>query len=97
MREERKDGRRRTAVLAFRALRVKVGDETWFETMRPYHQRYKYRNADTADFVEVVEEVSGCSITVAPTRQDTQVWPSSFRTGIWASSRSQTPVSRMTC
>jgi len=45
--------------LTLHALRLRVGEETWFEIVRTYHERYKYGNADTADFVRLAEEVSG--------------------------------------
>lgn len=45
--------------LTLHALRTKVGDDVWFEIIRTYYQLYKYGNADTADFIDVAEEVSG--------------------------------------
>jgi aminopeptidase N len=45
--------------LTIHALRVKVGDETFFEILREYHSRYKYGNATTEDFIAVAEELSG--------------------------------------
>jgi len=36
-----------------------VGDETWFDIMRTYYDRYKYSNTDTSDFIAVAEETSG--------------------------------------
>jgi aminopeptidase N len=41
------------------ALRLRVGDEAFFEIMRAYYQRYQYANATTADFIAVAELVSG--------------------------------------
>jgi aminopeptidase N len=40
------------------ALRLEVGDEVFFEILRAYHDRFKYGNASTADFIAVAEEVS---------------------------------------
>lgn len=41
------------------ALRLTVGDETFFSILRTYYQRYQYGNACTEDFIAVAEEVSG--------------------------------------
>ncbi len=41
------------------ALRLEVGDETFFEILRTYYDRFKYANASTADFIAVAEDVSG--------------------------------------
>jgi aminopeptidase N len=40
------------------ALRLKVGDEMFFNIMRIYLERYRYGNAGTDDFIAVAEEVS---------------------------------------
>jgi aminopeptidase N len=45
--------------LTLHALRLQVGDATWFEIMRTYCDRYKHSNASTSDFIAVAEEVSG--------------------------------------
>jgi aminopeptidase N len=45
--------------LALHALRLEVGDETFFEILKTYHERFADRNARTADFIAVAEEVSG--------------------------------------
>jgi hypothetical protein len=45
--------------LTLHALRIEVGDEAWYDVMRTYHDRYKYGNADTQDFINVAEAVSG--------------------------------------
>lgn len=42
--------------LTLHALRVKIGDEIWFEIMRTYYDRYKAGHADTTDFIEVAEK-----------------------------------------
>jgi aminopeptidase N len=41
------------------ALRLEVGDETFFAILRAYYDRFQYANASTADFMAVAEEVSG--------------------------------------
>jgi aminopeptidase N len=41
------------------ALRLRVGDATFFNIMRGYYQRYQYANATTDDFIYVAELVSG--------------------------------------
>ncbi|HWE64444.1 MAG TPA: M1 family metallopeptidase, partial [Chloroflexota bacterium] len=45
--------------LALHALRLRVGDHAFFAILRTYAQRYRYANADTADFIAVADEVSG--------------------------------------
>ena len=45
--------------LGLHALRLEVGDETFFEILKTYHERFADRNARTADFIDVAEEVSG--------------------------------------
>ncbi len=45
--------------LTLHALRLRVGDAVFFDILRAYHQRYRYGNASTADFVGVAEELSG--------------------------------------
>jgi hypothetical protein len=45
--------------LTLHALRLKVGDEVWFDVLRSYYDRYKYGNAGTDDFIKVAETVSG--------------------------------------
>ena len=44
------------------ALRLHVGDDTFFEIMQTYHREYAYRNAEIADFIAVAENVSGKSL-----------------------------------
>lgn len=41
------------------ALRLLVGDDTFFEILSTYYERYQYTNASTADFIAVAEEMSG--------------------------------------
>jgi aminopeptidase N len=45
--------------LTLHALRMRVGDVTFFKIMRTYADKYKYGNAATADFIAVAEQVSG--------------------------------------
>jgi aminopeptidase N len=45
--------------LTLHALRLEVGDETFFEILKTYHERYKGGNVTTDDFIAVAEEVSG--------------------------------------
>lgn len=45
--------------LTLHALRLEVGDETFFEIVRTYYDRYKFGNASTEDFIAAAEEVSG--------------------------------------
>jgi aminopeptidase N len=49
--------------LALHALRLEVGDETFFEILQTYHKRFADGNARTADFIAVAEEVSGKELT----------------------------------
>jgi aminopeptidase N len=45
--------------LGLHALRLEVGDETFFEILKTYHEGFADGNARTADFIAVAEEVSG--------------------------------------
>ncbi len=45
--------------LTLHVLRLRVGDERFFEILRTYHERFKNDNAATADFIRLVEEISG--------------------------------------
>lgn len=44
------------------ALRLRVGDEVFFDILRTYAQRFQYGNATTADFIDVAEEISGLNL-----------------------------------
>ncbi len=44
-------------------LRGEIGDGTFWRGMRTYYQRFRDRNASTADFAAVMEEVSGHRLT----------------------------------
>jgi aminopeptidase N len=45
--------------LTLHALRVKVGDEVFFDILKTWYARYKDSNASTADFIAQANEVSG--------------------------------------
>jgi aminopeptidase N len=45
--------------LTLHALRLRLGDERFFELLRTYHERFRYGNASTADFINLAEEISG--------------------------------------
>lgn len=40
-------------------IRRQVGDKTFFSIMQSYYSKYSFKNATTANFLEVCEEVSG--------------------------------------
>ncbi len=45
--------------LGLHALRLKVGDDAFFDTLQTYHERFKGGNVTPDDFIGVAEEVSG--------------------------------------
>lgn len=45
--------------LTLHALRLTTGDETFFEILRAYYDRYRDSSARTSDFTALAEEVSG--------------------------------------
>ncbi len=45
--------------LTLHALRLEVGDETFFEIVQTYYERFQGGNATTEDFIAAAEEVSG--------------------------------------
>ncbi|MBK8020501.1 MAG: M1 family metallopeptidase [Chloroflexi bacterium] len=45
--------------LTLHVLRLRVGDEIFFDILRTYYDRFKYGNASTGDFIAVAEELSG--------------------------------------
>jgi aminopeptidase N len=49
--------------MALQALRLRVGDPTFFRILRTYYARYRYANADTADFIAVADAVSSQNLT----------------------------------
>ena len=48
--------------LSLHALRVIVGDDTFFEILRTWVLRYHRQAASVADFVDLAEQVCGCSL-----------------------------------
>ncbi len=45
------------------ALRLRLGDDLFFEILRAYYDRFQHANASTADFIAVAEELSGADLT----------------------------------
>jgi len=45
--------------LVLHALRVEVGDDTFFEILRTYADNYRYGVATTDDFIALAESISG--------------------------------------
>jgi aminopeptidase N len=45
--------------LTLHALRLNVGDDTFFKILKTYAARYRHGNATTDDFIAVSEEISG--------------------------------------
>ncbi|MGB1287922.1 MAG: M1 family metallopeptidase, partial [Aggregatilineales bacterium] len=45
------------------ALRLKVGDDMFFNILQDYYRRYRYGNARSADFIAVAEQLSGLDLT----------------------------------
>jgi len=45
------------------ALRLEVGDDTFFEILRTYYQRFEHGNVTTEDFIKVANEVSGRDVS----------------------------------
>ena len=45
--------------LVLQALRMEVGDEAFFNILRTYTERYRYKYAGTDEFIAIAEEVSG--------------------------------------
>ncbi|WP_165000303.1 M1 family metallopeptidase [Anaerophilus nitritogenes] len=50
-------------------LRKKLGDEIFFQVMKVYFDKYKYKNANTEDFLGVCEKVSNQSL-----REEFEKW-----------------------
>ncbi|MCB0212556.1 MAG: M1 family metallopeptidase [Anaerolineae bacterium] len=48
--------------LFFNALRQELGDDRYFEVMKTYLARYKYKNATKQDLIETIEQTSGQNI-----------------------------------
>ena len=49
--------------LTLHALRLRVGDEIFFEILRTYTDKFRHSNATTLDFITVVNDVSGQNLT----------------------------------
>ncbi len=49
--------------LTLHALRLEVGDDTFFRILRSYADRFADANADTGDFVELASELAGQDLT----------------------------------
>ena len=45
--------------LTLHALRLTIGDEAFFNTLKTYAETYKYGNATTEDFIAIAEQISG--------------------------------------
>lgn len=45
--------------LTFHALRMRVGDDVFFEILQTYLETYCYGNASTSDFIQVAQNISG--------------------------------------
>ncbi len=48
--------------LTLHALRLYLGDSTFFSLLRAYAGRYRYGNVETKDFIALAEEVSGLEL-----------------------------------
>ncbi len=48
---------------ALHALRLEVGDEVFFQIVKTYYDRFKFRNATTEDFIALAEEISGTDLS----------------------------------
>ncbi len=49
--------------LTLHALRLTIGDDAFFNTLKTYQQKYKYGNTTTADFIAVAQQASGKDLT----------------------------------
>ena len=45
--------------LVLNALRLKIGDDNFFNLLRTYNEQYRYGNAGTDEFIALAEEISG--------------------------------------
>ena len=48
--------------LTLHALRLTIGDEAFFNTLKTYAETYKYGNATTEDFITIAEQISGVQL-----------------------------------
>ncbi len=53
----------RVGAMTLHALRLTVGDDAFFDTLRSYAARYADQSVVTSDFIAVAEEVSGMELT----------------------------------
>jgi len=53
------DGVYYRGALTLQAVRLTVGDDVFFRILRTWAERFKYKNVSTADFIGLVQEVSG--------------------------------------
>jgi len=44
-------------------LRNRIGDKSFFEVLRSFYEKNKHKNADTDDFIEIVETISNENLT----------------------------------
>jgi aminopeptidase N len=49
--------------LIFHALRLRVGDDIFFQILRAYTERFRYGNASASDFISIADEISGQDLT----------------------------------
>jgi aminopeptidase N len=49
--------------LTLHALRLEVGDDTFFRILQTYYDRFRNGNANTKDFIDTANEVSGKDLT----------------------------------
>ncbi|MEZ4867602.1 MAG: M1 family metallopeptidase [Caldilineaceae bacterium] len=49
--------------MAINALRMRLGDERFYQLLRTFYARYRGGNASTEDFIAVAEEISGEDLT----------------------------------
>jgi aminopeptidase N len=48
--------------LTMHALRLRVGDQAFFDILLTFHERFKNGNATTTDFIALAEEISGSDL-----------------------------------
>lgn len=53
----------RSGALILHALRLKLGDDAFFEILREWAERHRLANATTADFIALAEEVGGMELS----------------------------------
>ena len=56
------DGVYQRGALTLHALRLTIGDDAFFSTLKTYQQKFRYGNATTDDFIAVAETVIGKSL-----------------------------------